>query len=325
MTPRSVSHAGQLGLVLILAFALWLPVSGLLGKYGVYLLTLLAIYGVAATGLTLFMGYTGQLSIGQAAFYGIGAYTAADLTKLGVSFPLALLTGAAMAGVFGLGIGLVALRLRGFYLAVVTLAFGLIAYQLFKNLDGLTGGVSGLGRIPHPSMPGFGVLGPLGYCYLVIGLLVAVLAVTKAMVRSPSGLAMQAIAANELAARSVGIDAFHVKTVIFVLAACFTGLAGGLYAHLSRYLTPDDFSLALSVQFITMAIIGGLNSVAGGLVGSLIVTIVAEKLQSFPTVQPILFGLALLGVIKLMPFGVVGAVMRLWGRLIPRVAVTRAP
>lgn len=286
-------------LALCLLAACLLPLSGLLGRYGLYLMTLIGIYGIAATGLTLFMGYTGQLSIGQAAFYGIGAYTAADLTKAGLAFPLALLAGAAAAGLCGLAIGLVALRLRGFYLAVITLAAGLIGFQLFKNLDVLTGGVSGLGRIPRVSEP-------LGYCYLVLALLLLVLLVTTSLVRSPSGRAMQAIAANELAAGSIGIDAFRVKTVIFVLAAGFTGLAGGLYAHLVRFISPDDFTLALSIQFLTMAIIGGLNSVFGGLVGALIVTLAAEQLRSFPAFQPILFGVALLLVVAVMPAGIMG-------------------
>jgi branched-chain amino acid transport system permease protein len=307
-------RVATLALAICVVGAALLPVSGLLGRYGLYLMTLIAIYGIAATGLTLFMGYTGQLSIGQAAFYGIGAYAAADLTKAGLAFPLALLAGAMAAGLCGLAIGLVALRLRGFYLAVITLAAGLIGFQLFKNVDTLTGGVSGLGRIPSPALWGIRIGDPLSYCYLSLVLLLAVLLVASALVRSPSGRAMQAIAANELAARSIGIDSFRVKTVIFVLAAGFTGLAGGLYAHLVRFISPDDFTLALSIQFLTMAIIGGLNSVLGGLVGAVIVTLVAEQLRSFPALQPILFGVALLVVVAVMPTGVVGAVGRLAAR-----------
>jgi branched-chain amino acid transport system permease protein len=122
--------------------------SGLLERYHVYVLTLIAIYGTAATGLTLFMGYTGQLSIGQAAFFGLGAYTAANLTKMGLPFVVALLAGGVAGGLAGYLIGALALRLRGFYLAVMTLAVGLIAVQIFKNADAFTGGVSGMGRIP---------------------------------------------------------------------------------------------------------------------------------------------------------------------------------
>jgi branched-chain amino acid transport system permease protein len=309
-------------LLLCVIVALALPASGLLGRYGLYLMALTAIYAIAATGLTLFMGYTGQLSIGQAAFYGIGAYAAADLTKAGVAFPVALLAGAAAAGVIGLAVGWIALRLRGFYLAVITLAVGLIAYQLFKNLDVLTGGVSGLGRIPAATLWGWPVGDARSYCYLVLFVLLAVLAIATGLTRSPAGRAMRAIAANELAARSVGIDTFVVKLVIFVLAASFTGLAGGLYAHLVRYVSPDDFTLALSVQFVTMAIIGGLDSVLGGLCGALIVTVAAEQLRSFPNLQPILFGVALLLVVRLVPHGVMGAAARLLGR---RPAWRRAP
>jgi branched-chain amino acid transport system permease protein len=227
---------------------------------------------------------------------------------------VALLVAAASAALVGLVVGWIALRLRGFYLAVITLAVGLIGYQLFKNVDVLTGGVSGLGRIPAASLWGWPIGDGRSYCYFVLFVLLGVLAIATGLTRSPAGRAMRAIAANEWAARSVGIDTFVVKLVIFVWAASITGLAGGLYAHLARYITPDDFTLALSVQFVTMAIIGGLDSVLGGLCGAVIVTVGAEQLRSFPTLQPILFGVALLLVVRLVPAGVMGTATRLLQR-----------
>ena len=150
-------------------------------------------------------------------------------------------------------VGWIALRLRGFYLAVITLAVGLIAYQLFKNLDVLTGGVSGLGRIPAATLWGWPVGDARSYCYVVLFVLLAVLAIATGLTRSPAGRAMRAIAANELAARSVGIDTFVVKLVIFVLAASFTGLAGGLGLPVHRPHHALGDALTTAQAFIALA------------------------------------------------------------------------
>jgi branched-chain amino acid transport system permease protein len=301
---------------LAVGIAVALPSSGLFGRYGVYLLNLVAISAIATTGLTLFVGYVGQLSIGQAAFYGLGAYAAGDMTKAGYPFLLALVVATGLAGGLGWLIGLVALRLRGFYLAVVTLALGLIAFQLFKNLDPLTGGVSGLGRIPPPSVGGL-VLGTSAlYYYFNLAVLILVLALSVQLVKSPTGRAMRAIAANELAAQSVGVNSHTIKTAIFAIAAGVAGLAGGLYVHLLRFITPDDFGLVLSIQFLTMAIVGGLGSVFGGLIGAATVTLVIEQFSAWPEIQPLLYGAALVLLVRFMPTGIAGAaswiIERLW-------------
>lgn len=301
-------------LALSLALAILIPASGALGSYGLYVLSLIAIYGLVTTGLTLFMGYAGQLSICQAAFYGIGAYTAANLTKAGSPFLAALPLAAAAAGVVGLAIGLVTLRLRGFYLAIITLAFGLIAFQVFKNFDAFTGGVSGIGRIPNANI--FGTrLGPLGYYFVTLACLLLGLLIAWRIVVSPAGRAMRAIAANDLASQALGIDSYLIKVVVFTCAAAFAGLGGALYAHLARYITPDDFGLMFSILFITMAIVGGLQNVTGGLVGAVVVTIASEELRAFPAAQPILYGTVLVLLVRFMPYGVVGSLSRLGVRL----------
>lgn len=300
--------------IALVAAAAALPLLGLFDRYGLYLLNLVVIYAIAATGLTLFMGYAGQLSLGQAAFYGLGGYAAADLTKAGVALLPALLAASLLAAALGGMIGFVLLRLRGFYLAVVTLALGLIAFQLFKNLDVLTGGVSGLGHIPAPTIGGWRLDSPAAYYQLSLGAAILVLALAMALIRSPTGRAMRAIATNELAAQSVGIDSHLIKTAIFALAAGLAGLAGGLYAHLSRFITPDDFSLVLSIQMLTMAIVGGINSIVGGVIGAIVVTLAAEQLRAWPELQPLLYGALLLLLVRFMPAGVAGAVAGLAAR-----------
>lgn len=307
-----------------LTVALVLPQTGMLDKYGIYLLNLVAIYGIAATGLTLFMGYAGQLSMGQAAFYGVGAYAAANITKAGWPFPAALLLAAALTAFLGWLTGIVVLRLRGFSLAVVTLAMGLIAFQLFKNFDALTGGVSGLGRIPSPMLGGLAIGTPGRYFYFNLFMLLGVIGLSAMIVRSPTGRAMRAIAANELAAQSVGIGSYGVKTAIFALAAGYAGLAGALHAHLSRFITPDDFGLILSILILTMAIVGGVRSVVGGIVGAVVVTLSSEQLRAWPEMQPLLYGTALVLLVRFMPAGVVGATSLLVDHLLGAAARRKA-
>lgn len=302
--------------LLCAAIILVAPLTGVLGSYSIYIMTLIAIYGCVATGLTLFMGYTGQISIGHSAFYGIGAYVAANLTKSGIPFPVALIMGGLLSWLAGYVTGWMALRLRGFYLAVTTLALGLIAYQVFKNFDVVTGGVSGLGKIPVPTLFSINVSAPVAYFYVSAAVLVFVMAISAALVRSPTGRVMQAIAEGELAAQSVGVNTYWIKIHIFALSAGFAGLAGGLYAHLIRYVTPDDFGFIYSVLFLTMAIVGGLGYVYGGIVGAAVVTIAAEELRAFPQLQPLLYGAALVLLVIFMPYGIVGALKRGWARVI---------
>lgn len=319
-TADAAAHAtkqgwrAKLALVLIATALIVLPLTGLLGRYALYVMTLIAIYGCVVTGLTLFMGYTGQLSIGHATFYGIGGYTAANLTKLGTPFPLALLLAALVSCASGYLVGYVALRLRGFYLAVTTLAIGLIAYQVFKNFDAFTGGVSGLGKIPAPTLGPISIAAPVAYFYFCAAMLVLIMLVSAALVRSPVGRAMRAISTNELAAQSIGINTYWIKIHVFALSALYAGLAGGLYAHLIRYITPDDFSFVYSVLFLTMAIVGGLGHVLGGLIGAVVATLAAEELRAFPQLQPILFGGTLILLVMFMPYGIAGGIQRLYDR-----------
>jgi branched-chain amino acid transport system permease protein len=291
---------------LVGALAVAVLLSRCLGFYGLYVLTLVEVFGVTATGLTLFMGYAGQLSIGHAAFFGLGAYGAANLSKLGVPLPLALTGGALAASLLGYGVGFVALRLRGFYLAVVTLAVGLIATQVFKNFDAFTGGVSGMGGIPRATLGALRLDAPGPYFLATTFVLLAVMALSWAIVNSPTGRVMRAIAANELAALSVGVDTRAIKIHVFALSTFYAGLAGGLYANLIHFITPDHFGFGLSVQLLTMAIVGGQRNVFGGLIGAALIVLAGEQLRSVPQWQPILYGLLLIGAAMFMPGGLAG-------------------
>lgn len=302
----------QIAIISALVFiAALLPLFSLLNDYNVYVLTLAIIYALPATGLTLFMGYTGQLSIGHAAFYGIGAYVAANLSKSGIPFLWALLISAAITGLIGLALGSITLRLRGFSLAMSTLALGLISYQIFKNFNAFTGGVSGLGQIPAPSIFGLEVTSKLANYYLALSMLILIMLISIFLVRSPTGRAMRAIADNELAAQALGINTYFIKSMVFALSAAFAGVAGGIYAHIIRYIAPDNFSLLFSILFLTMAIVGGLGSITGGLVGSVVITLSSEGLRSFPEMQPLIYGALLIFLVLFMPYGVTGAIQRI--------------
>jgi len=302
-------------LLAIMGVLTLLAITGVFERYVVFLLTLIMIYATTTTGLTLFMGYAGQLSIGHAAFFGLGAYVAANLTKAGFPFVLAVIIGGLSSLVAGYLIGFLALRLRGFYLAVMTLAVGLISVQVYRNWDAFTGGVTGLGRIPAPSVFGYALDGPVAYLLVCMLVFIIAYALAVALVRAPVGKAMRAISANELAAQSIGINTYQIKVHIFALSTGLAGISGGLYAHLTRYITPEHFNFSLSIEFLTMVIVGGLGHVIGGIVGTVIIVLCSEELRNFPQLQPIFYGTLLL-LTAYLPAGATGLLIKLWNLII---------
>jgi branched-chain amino acid transport system permease protein len=300
--------------LVLVACALVLLGAPLLGDvYLTYILTLAGINVIVVAGLTLFIGYTGQLSLGHAAFYGMGAYCSALLTKQGVPFPLALAAAGLLGGLAGLLVGFPALRLRGFYLAMATLAFGLIAYQLFKNLEGVTGGVSGLTRIPSASLGPLSVADPALYYYVVLAVLGVGLLVVTTLALSPTGRVFRAIAGQELAAMSLGINTYRLKTLSFSISAIFAGVAGSLHAHLHRFISPDDFTFFPSVMYLTMAILGGFGNVLGGSLAAVLVTLASEQLRAFGRAQPLFFGLGLILLVIFLPEGLMSVGRKRFG------------
>jgi branched-chain amino acid transport system permease protein len=304
----------------IAAIVMVAVLGGALERFHVYSISVIAIYGVAATGLALFMRYTGQLSIGHAAFIGLGAYAAARLTKQGVDFAIALAVAGGTCLLIGLVIGIITLRLRGFYLVVTTLAMGLISIQVFRNWDGFTEGVTGMGVIPAPTVMGLSLDDPRHYAAFAVAMLAATIAIVYAITRSSAGRALRGIADNELAAISVGIRTHTLKSAVFALSAMFAGISGALYAHLTRYIAPDHFGFGLSVELLVMAILGGMGRVSGGVLGAALIHLLAEELRFAPRWQPIFFGTLLIVICIYMPDGVSGPVsraasrLRLWGR-----------
>lgn len=260
--------------VALLAATRWVP---FLLPTNLVFLTLLAI---AATGLVLIMGFAGQVSIGHAAFYGLGAYaTGIGTADLGLPPFVALLAGVALsAGVAAL-LGRAVFRLSGHFLAMGTLAFGLFFFYLLTFASGVTGGSSGKGGIPALALGTFYVTTDarrfaVAWVVLGVGLLIA-----HQIVHSPTGRALRATGSSEIAAACSGVRVVRAKVGVFVLGAVYASVAGSLYAHAVTYIAPDAFGLLASIQLLVIATVGGLRSVWGGLVGALFVTLVSEGMR----------------------------------------------
>jgi branched-chain amino acid transport system permease protein len=257
-----------------------------------------------AVSLGLVAGYAGQIALGQSAFYAIGAYTSALVSvRLGCPFWLALPAATGLAAAAGFVVGLPSLRIRGLYLAIVTLMFSFIVENLALNLEGLTGGPRGITNIPRPAVGKWVLQSDLAYYYLVVLAAAALVALTRWVVGSPVGRVLVAIRDDEGAARMLGFRTHRYKLFAFVLASAQAGIAGSLYAHYMRFISPEAFPPFLSILVLVMLIVGGMRRVEGAVTGALIVTILPEVLRAARGFWNIIFGVALILIISCLPGG----------------------
>ena len=256
--------------------ALLIAAPWMLGAYLLSQLVFVFIYAIVGIGLVLLSGYAGQVSIGHAAFFAIGAYTTAVLQKYGVPLPLYLLLAGALAGVAGYFVGLPAMRLHGIYLAIATLAFAFIVEEVLARWESVTNGNEGLTLRP-PAIAGW-ALGQAGFFYLCLGLTVVCVLLALNLIRSPTGRAFVAIRDSETAARSMGIDIARYKTRAFAISSAMTGIAGALYAHKLSYISPEMFTLSMSIEFVMIIIIGGMISIRGAVFGAIFMIMVDPAL-----------------------------------------------
>jgi branched-chain amino acid transport system permease protein len=274
--------------------------------YLLHLAILAGIYIILTISLNLIIGYAGQVSLGHAAFYGIGAYASA-LTALNwhFPFPLAALAAMVVAGGCGLALGLPTLRLKEDYLAIVTLGFGVIVDLVFLNLD-ITGGPDGLAGIPSPSFFGLSFHPAELYLIIVAVAVLLVLALTYLLVDSYHGRALRAIRDHEITAQVMGINTPAYKVLIFTLAAALAGLAGSLYAHYITFINPESFGLHTSILILAMVVLGGMGSIAGSVAGAVILTALPEMLRQVHAYQDLVYGALLVGLLILRPEGLLG-------------------
>ncbi len=269
-------HAGYLAAAVII-----MTIPAYLGD--AYYLSVLALMGtkfMMALGLSLLLGQAGQISLGQAAFVGIGGYGAAILTtRLGLDPWLAMATAAALAAVIAGLVGIPTLRLRGYYLAMATLGINEIIYILLVQLKGLTNGTDGISGIPSLSIGSLDLGGPKAYHLLVWGVALLMLRIALNISRSRVGRSLRALHRSEPAAESLGVDTAYRKLQVFVLAAVFASIAGSFDAYYVHYISPESYTITFSIILITGVIIGGLGTVWGALWGTLAIVILPQLLD----------------------------------------------
>ena len=293
-------------------------------KFVLHVLSLIAIASIVAMGLQVLLGYSGQLSIGQAAFYGIGAYTSALMTtKLGLPFPLALL-GAGIAAAVASLLMVPITRLTGAYLAVATLGFSIIVYLFLKNEEWLTGGSYGFISIPRAALFGYVLRDPIYSYYLNVGVAAIVYLTFARIEGSRFGRAINAIRQDPDAARASGLRVTLLKSECFVIAAFVAGLAGSLYAHEVRYLAPNDFTFWKSIEILIMVVIGGVGSLAGAILGAAVVVGLPEFLRGIGDYRMLVFG-AILIATMLFGEGGLAAICATLGRRLGGLVMRLAP
>lgn len=271
-----------------LAAAALLPLL-LADSFLIHLATSVAIAAILSLGLQLLLGFSGQLSIGQAAFYGIGAYGAALLTVNGAPFLLALPAAGVLAAIASLAMVPIT-RLRGPYLAVATLGFSIIVYLVLKNEEWLTGGSYGMMGIPRPELFGTRLRDPAHAYWLTAGVAALVYLGLRRLQHSRFGRAVAAVRQDEDAARASGLRVTLLKSQCFVISAVCSGIAGALFAHHQCYLNPNDFTFWKSVEILIMVVIGGIGSLAGAVLGAAVVVLLPEWLRAVGDYRMLIFG-----------------------------------
>ena len=312
---KLAKHGGQVfwysALMLLMFAAPWL-----FAEYWLAQLTLVLIYSIAGLGLMLLAGFTGQFSMGHAAFLGVGAYTQAVMTNAGVPFPIAMACAAGLSAAVGVVVGLPALRVKGIYLGIATLSFGFIVEEVLARWESVTGGNAGI-HIKKPDI--FGWVLETGNQFYFLCLVVTVIATLSILnvLRSPTGRAFVAIRDSEISAQSMGIHLAYYKTLSFAISAALAGVAGALYAHNLQFISPDQFNILQSIDLLLMIVIGGAGSVHGAFLGAIFLIAMPQviaQVKDFlpaavgqaPGLQGLVYGLVLIGFVMFEPMGLYG-------------------
>lgn len=285
------------------------------GGYELQVLNIAILNAIVVLGLNFVTGWTGQVNFGQAAFYGLGAYTTALASKAGAAWLATPVLSIAVVIVASLVLGIPTLRLRSYYLAMTTIGFGEIVRLVIVHWEPVTGGTSGLRAIPGIALLGMTVEGRVAHYYLLLGVLALATLVAVRIRHSALGRAMIATRDSEIAAELSGIDTVRTKVTAFMVAAVYAGIAGCLYASSIRFVSPDSFTGTQAVLLMTMLIIGGVGSIAGSIAGAVALTVLPELLRFMGQWYLVLYGLGVVGVIVVAPGGLAAgfaALRRRW-------------
>ena len=316
-----------LALLLLAALVPWLGLS----NYTQRLVNLGLVFALLAISLNLLLGYAGQISLGHAGFFGIGAYTAALLSAegSGLLFWPGLLLAGVVTGLAGLAIGLPTLRLRGHYLALATLGFGEIMRLLFFNWRDVTHGMDGISGIPAPAVPGFVFDTEARLFGLALALVAATLLLVRRMDASKFGRWLAAIRDAELAAGTCGVNVPRLKIGVFIASAGLAGVAGALYAHMMTFISPDTFSFEVTAQVLSMVVVGGIGTVVGPLLGAFVLTFLPEWLRVSNAYYQLIYGAGLALMIVFLPVVlsavIVGGMGSTLGAILGAVFMTLLP
>jgi branched-chain amino acid transport system permease protein len=295
--------------ILVLVLLLLLPTLSGENYYFLHISIMVGIFIILAQGLNILFGYAGQISIGHAAFYAIGAYASALLAaRLSFPFWASSLLALLFTGLVGFLLGLTCLRLRGEYLAITTVAFGEIVQVILTQWEEVSGGPEGFLNIPKAHIGSFLFDSPVRFYYLTLLITLLSLVLARNLTSFKLGRSFRSVRDDPLAANILGVDTTRVKLIAFVLSAAYSGLAGSLYAHYSRALLPDYFSLSLSVLIFMMVMLGGMGSLYGPVIGAILLTVSFELLRVFQIYQMVIFGVLVLLITIFAPEGLVGIV-----------------
>lgn len=279
-TDEAVFRTGTVRLWLVLLLLALAVFPFMAGDYLLYMANLTGIAIVAAVGLNILTGAAGQISLGHAAFVGIGAYTSALLiTRLGVPFVLCLPLAGLSAAFFGVIVGAPSMRMKGLYLCIATLAAQVIFEYLFKNWDSLTGGIRGI-NVPPPTIFGWELNNEFRFYFVTVPVVIIVVTAARNLFRTRVGRAFIAIRDRDFSAELMGINLFRYKLYAFALSSFLAGVAGCLWVNFIKIVTPEHFPLHESIRYLAMIIVGGLGSVLGSIFGAIFMTIVPEVLKS---------------------------------------------
>ena len=306
-----MSNKGVRAIFAIFAIALLIAAPFALKPYGIYLLSLWAVMTIAAIGLNLTLGYAGQISLAQASFVGIGAYTAALLTTQGWSLAAAFALAAVLCFVIGWLLGYPALRVAHHYLAFVTLSFGTLVYLILRNEEWLTKGVYGISGIPRPTLLGWSTKAPVDFYFFCVGVLALAAAAAWWLLRSPWGRAFTALRENPIRAASLGIDTQRYTLMAFAIGSALGGIAGVLYAPLVQFIEPTAFALGLSFNLLLMVIVGGAGRFFGPFIGAAVSVLLPEWLRFSEGLYLMIYAVFVMVLLAFFPSGLLGLAERL--------------
>lgn len=314
---RGVRHKGKSAWLIagVAAAALLLPIIAR-NEYFIHLMVMALVYGIVAMGLNILTGYTGKLSLGHAGFFGLGAYVSALLSiKLGVPALVSIVIAGVVLFFMGVLLGLPTLRLEGHYLSIVTIGFNEVIILVLINMRSLTRGPGGLRGIPPISIGGFELVSDVSQYYFAVILVAILLWLKSKLVKSHVGLALRAVMDGEVASEACGVNVAYYRVFAFGISAMYAGIGGGVLAHFLNYISPYSFQSPESFALLGMLVVGGIGTLAGPIIGSIIMTLLPEYLRAFADFRLIINAVLTIVLLIKVPGGIVGLFKSLAGRI----------